>query len=193
MTIEGVLTTRLGALEGGRGGFVQDPTGGVALYLPEVPAVPLPAGTVVRVAGTLDDRYGQRTIRVDAEGLAALGQAATPEPRQLATGGAGEADEGIVLAVSGSVTAAPDSLADGLGLWIDDGSGPLRVVAAPSAVGEMPIARGMTVTVAGPLGQHASGSSAGYRVEATEPGSIVDPVRSRTFGSGKRSCRADRR
>ncbi len=179
VTIEGVLTTRLGVLEGGRGGFVQDPTGGVALYLPEVPAVPLPAGTLVRVAGTLDDRYGQRTIRVDEEGLAALGQAATPEPRQRATGGAGEADEGIVLAVSGSVTAAPDSLADGLGLWVDDGSGPLRVVAAPSAVGEMPIVRGMSIMVAGPLGQHASGSSAGYRVEATEPGSIVhlsDPV-----------------
>ncbi|MGA3056998.1 MAG: hypothetical protein ABSE70_03005 [Candidatus Limnocylindrales bacterium] len=172
-TVEGVLTTRLAVLEGGRGGFLQDLTGGIAIYLPQVPIEPLAAGTRVRVAGTLDDRYGQRTIRVDDGGLAALGEAALPEPRQRATGGAGEVDEGILVAVSGTVTASPDALADGLGISIDDGTGPLRVVAAPSAVGDMAIIKGMRVMVAGPLGQRASGSSPGYRVELTEPGSIV--------------------
>jgi hypothetical protein len=168
-----VLTTRLAVLESGRGGFVQDSTGGMAIYLPQVPAVQLPAGTRVRVSGTLDDRYGQRTIRVRDGGLAALGEAVPPEPRQRATGGTGEADAGAVVVVSGTVTASPDSLADGLGIWIDDGSGPLRVVATPSAVGEVVIVKGSRVMVSGPLGQRASGSSPGYRVEVTEPGSIV--------------------
>jgi hypothetical protein len=172
-TVEGVLTTRLAVLESGRGGFVQDSTGGIAIYLPQVPVTPLPAGTLVRVSGTLDDRYGQRTIRVDDGGLVALGEAALPEPRQRATGGTGEAGAGAMVVVSGTVTGSPDSLADGLGIWIDDGSGPLRVVATPSAVGEMAIVKGSRVTVSGPLGQRASGSSPGYRVEATEPGSIV--------------------
>jgi uncharacterized protein YdeI (BOF family) len=173
LTVEGVLTTRLAVLESGRGGFVQDSTGGIAIYLPQVPVVPLPAGTRVRVSGTLDDRYGQRTIRVDDGGLAALGEAAPPEPRQRATGSTGETDAGVMVVASGTVTASPDSLADGLGIWIDDGSGTLRVVATPSAVGEMAIVKGSTVTVSGPLGQRASGSSPGYRVEVTEPGSIV--------------------
>jgi uncharacterized protein YdeI (BOF family) len=173
VTVEGVLTTRLAVLESGRGGFVQDSTGGIAIYLPQVPVVPLPAGTRVRVSGTLDDRYGQRTMRVGDGGLAALGEGAPPEPRQRATGGTGEADAGVVVIASGTVTGSPDSLADGLGIWIDDGSGPLRVVATPSAVGEMAIVKGSRVTVSGPLGQRTSGSSPGYRVEVTEPGSIV--------------------
>jgi hypothetical protein len=173
VTVEGVLTTRLAVLESGRGGFVQDSTGGIAIYLPQVPIVPLPAGTWARVSGTLDDRYGQRTIRVEDGGLVALGEVAPPEPRQRATGSAGEADAGVMVSASGTVTASPDSLADGLGIWIDDGSGPLRVVATPSAVGEMAIAKGSRVTVSGPLGQRASGSSPGYRVEVTEPGSVV--------------------
>jgi uncharacterized protein YdeI (BOF family) len=172
-TVEGVLTTRLAVLESGRGGFVQDSTGGVAIYLPQVPVVPLPAGTWVRVSGTLDDRYGQRTIRVDDGGLAALGEAPPPEPRQRATGGMGGADAGVTVSASGTVTASPDSLADGLGIWIDDGSGPLRVVVTPSAVGERAIVKGSGVMVSGPLGQRVSGSSPGYRVEVTEPGSIV--------------------
>jgi hypothetical protein len=172
-TVEGVLTTRLAVLEGGRGGFVQDSSGGIAIYLPQVPTEPLAAETWVRVSGTLDDRYGQRTLRVDDGGLAVLGEEGLPEPRQRTTGGAGEIDEGSLVAVSGTVTASPDALADGLGIAIDDGTGSLRVVAAPSAVGDLPIVQGMRVMAAGPLGQRASGSSPGYRVELTEPGSIV--------------------
>ncbi len=173
VTVEGVLTTRLAALEGGHGGFMQDSTGGIAIYLAQVPAVALPAGTRVRVAGTLDDRYDQRTIRADDGGLVAMEEAALPEPKQLATGGAGEADEGIRVAVSGTVTDTPDALSDGLGISVDDGSGLLRVVAAPPAIGDMAIVKGSRVMVVGPLGQRVSGSSPGYRVEVTEPGSIV--------------------
>jgi uncharacterized protein YdeI (BOF family) len=173
VTVEGVLTTRLAVLEGGRGGFLQDSTAGIGIYLSQVPVVALSAGTQVRVSGTLDDRYGQRVIRVSDGGLDSLGEAPPPEPLQLTTGGVGEVDEGLLVAVSGIVLDAPDALADGLGISIDDGSGPLRVVATPTAVGEMAIVRGTRLMVVGPLGQRVSGSSPGYRVQVTEPGSIV--------------------
>ena len=64
-TIAGVLTTDLGALESGHGGFVEDASGGIALYLD--------AAVVGVVAGRHDDRtsrerstvaIAQRTLRV---------------------------------------------------------------------------------------------------------------------------------
>ena len=51
MTIAGVLTTRLGALESGRAGFVQDASGGIALYLDATVAGDWPAGTTVERPG----------------------------------------------------------------------------------------------------------------------------------------------
>jgi hypothetical protein len=172
VTLQGVLTTTLGALDGGRGGFIADASGGIALYLPAIPAN-LPAGTLVRATGTVDDRYGQRTLRVSDGGLAELGSADLPAPVSLATGEADEAHEGILVAVSGTISAAPDALSDGTGLWLDDGSGTVRVVVTPAAAGDLVLTKGARVAAAGPLGQHASGSSAGYRVVVTEPGAIV--------------------
>jgi uncharacterized protein YdeI (BOF family) len=173
VTIEGVLTTRLGVLDGGRGGFLQDATGGIAVYLPAVPDPALPAGTVVRVAGTVYDRYGQRTVRVDNAGPAAIGDASLPAPIVISTGAAAEGLEGRLVSVEGTVVLAPDSLSDGTGLWLDDDSSQLRAVATPSAVGDVALVRGMRVLVVGPLGQRISGSSDGYRVTATEPGSVL--------------------
>ena len=64
VTIEGVLTTALGALESGHGGFVQDATGGIALYLDGAVAGSWPAGSTITVEGSLSSRYSQRTLRI---------------------------------------------------------------------------------------------------------------------------------
>jgi hypothetical protein len=61
VVVEGVLTTPLGSLEDGRGGFLQDATGGIALLLPTTPDAAIPVAAFVRAAGSLDDRYAQRT------------------------------------------------------------------------------------------------------------------------------------
>ncbi len=73
--------------------------------------------------------------------------------------------------VAGTVTAPPDELADGLGVTIDDGSGPLRTVIGPNAVAGQTIRSGMRLVVTGPLGQHDSSGTgtSGYRVHATLP------------------------
>jgi hypothetical protein len=173
VAVEGVLTTRLGVLDSGRGGFVQDGSGGISLYLAEVPTSPLAAGTLVAVTGTVYDRYGQRTIRVDEGGPTALRQAPLPPAPERATGSAGELDEGSRIAAAGVLTATPDDLADGTGLWIDDATGPIRVVATAAALDGIRLAKGLSLRIVGPLGQHISGSSSGYRIEATEPGSVV--------------------
>ena len=51
VTIEGVLTTALGALESGHGGFIQDASGGIALYLDAAVVGMWPPGMTVTVEG----------------------------------------------------------------------------------------------------------------------------------------------
>lgn len=171
----GVLTTDLGALESGRGAFLQDETAGIGLYLAAPVSSPVPAGTRVLVRGTLDSRYGQLVLRVAEADVTTDGAATLPAPVPTTTGGAGEDLEGRRVTVRGLVTESPSVLADGLGLTIDDGSGPLRVVVGAAALGDRSLARGDEIEATGPLGQRDSTGSgtSGYRVYATLPGELV--------------------
>ncbi len=174
-SVEGVLTTALGALEGGRSAFIQDATGGIALYLDAAVSDQLPAGTVIRASGTVASRYGQRTLRIDEADLDALGWSDLPQAVAASTGTAGEALEGRRLEVSGVVIDSPTTLSDGLGLNVDDGTGPIRVVVGPDALGVLSVAQGLTVRAQGPLGQRdSSGTGAsGYRLYATLAGELA--------------------
>ena len=173
-TIEGVLTTRLGALESGRSGFIQDASGGIALYLDDTVTGDWPAGTSIRVEGTVASRFSQRTFRIAEADITGGPVAPLPDAVRIATGAATESVEGIRVTVSGTVVGAPDQLTDGLGVTIDDGSGPVRAVIGPDAAGGMAIGSGMLATVTGPLGQRDSTGtgSAGYRIQATLPGEL---------------------
>ncbi len=177
--IVGTVTVGLGSVDSGHAGFVQDATGGIAVYVQDVPSTILPAGTLVRLTGMLDERYAERTIRVELDGLEDVGAGPLPEAVVMATGDVGEALEGVRLIVSGQVVEAPTSYADGLGLLVDDGSGPLRAIVGAGALGDATPVRGSTVSVTGPLGQRdSSGSgSSGYRLEVMNPGelSVIAP------------------
>jgi len=162
----------LGSLEDGRGGFVQDAAGGIALLLPADPAEPIVAGALVRASGTVSDRYAQRTIRLDGP-PAIVGSAALPQAIMVGTGAASEALEGRLVAVEGAVVETPTFLSTGVSVLIDDGSGPMRVILAfPGASAP---ARGDTIGVTGPLGQRdtTGTGTGGYRVLVTDPGAIV--------------------
>src|SRR5439155_7042818 len=137
--------------------------------------VPIPAGTSVAVLGTLGSYFSLRVVNVPALAVEALGTTSLPEPLGSTTGGAGEALEGIRLTAEGTVTEAPGSLSDGLGVTIDDGSGPLRLVVSALAQAGQPIATGDHVVAVGPLGQRDSSGTglAGYRLHATLPGELV--------------------
>ena len=93
VTVEGVLTTALGALESGRTGFVQDETGGIAVYLDAAVVGSWPAGTAVTVHGTIGTRFAQRTLRA-AESAVERGPARPARALALDTGDAVEPDRG---------------------------------------------------------------------------------------------------
>ena len=175
MTVSGVLTTALGALEAGRSGFVQDASGGIGIYLDASVIASLPAGTSIRVAGVLGTRYQQRVVRVAEADIWVDAIVELPAPVSVKTGELGESLEGTRVIVTGTVIGAGSALADGLGLDIDDGSGIIRAIIGTDALAGLTIGSGDVVTVTGPLGQRDSGATgtAGYRIHSTSPGELV--------------------
>jgi len=167
-----VLTTAAGALESERKGFVQDDTGGIALYL-DAPVIDgLPAGTLIAATGTIDDRFAERTMRVSLADVIPLGEGALPAPMLQPTGSIGEAVEGSRVLVTGMTVGSSSALADGLGLMVDDGTGQVRVIVAPAALGDMSVPPGTSVIAVGPVGQRDSSGTgvAGYRIHVTVVG-----------------------
>ena len=174
VTVEGTVTTALGALEGGRGGFVQDATGGIALYLDAQATAAWPAGTHVHVEGAVASRFGQRTLKA-AEADVIRGESTDlPDPLDMITGDADETTEGLRVTVAGTTVGSPSALADGLGVTVDDGSGGLRAVIGPDALAGLALPGGTSVIVTGPLGQRDSSGTGtgGYRIHATLAGEL---------------------
>lgn len=165
-TIEGTLTTALDALEAGRSSFIEDATGGIGLYLDALPTVSWPAGTVVRVSGTLDDRYAQRTLRAAVSAVVIVGAGTLPDAPSVAVSELGEGREGRRVRIVGVAIGSPTGYADGTGLLIDDGSGQARVIVLPAALAAREIPAGTRLEAIGPLGQRdSSGTGAsGYRL-----------------------------
>src|SRR6185295_17187721 len=128
------------------------------------------AGTAIVLNGTLDSRYAQRTIRASEADLVIVGQPGVPVPVSIAIGDALEPFEGQRVSVSGSVVGGSDALADGLAVSVDDGSGSVRVVVTPPALGDRSLPAGTIVDVAGPLGQRDSSGTgtSGYRIYVTD-------------------------
>jgi hypothetical protein len=172
--ISGVLTTALGALEAGRKAFVQDETGGIALYLDIAVVGGLPSDTRITVSGTLDDRFAERTLRVNVVDIVPGSLEAPPLGSVQQTGAITEGVEGLRVTVQGLTVGSPSELSDGLGLMVDDGSGAVRVIVGPDALGGGSIASGTQVIAAGPVGQRDSSGTglAGYRVHATGAGDL---------------------
>jgi hypothetical protein len=170
-TIEGVLTTDLGAMDGGRGAFVEDETAGIGLYLDGTPSEPLLRGTRIRVSGVLDQRYAQRVVRVARPDIVDLGTAVLPLAAIVSTGEAGEAFEGSRVSIQGTLIGSASSVTDGVSLTVDDGSGQVRVIVAVTPAG---LAPGCIVRAVGPLGQRDSSGTgtSGYRVYALGPADV---------------------
>ena len=175
VTISGTLTTALGALESGHTAFFQDETAGIALYLDAPVVAAIPAGTPLIAHGSLDSRYAQRTLRVAEGDVVVLDQPGLPSAVSVATGAAGEPLEGRRIAVGGVVDGGSDALADGLAFLVDDGSGPVRIVVTPAALGDRTPPNGSVVSVAGSLGQRDSSGTgtSGYRLYVTAASDLV--------------------
>ena len=182
VTVDGVLTTDLGALESGRSAFVQDATAGIALYLD---------AAVVDRAARRHARPGdrRRSTRATPSGRSGstrptssyLGATGLPDgARSLATGDAARRSRVGGSAVEGTLLSGRDELADGLAVSIDDGSGPVRLVIAPGALAGRTVTTGATIAASGTLGQRDSTGTGttGYRLYVTRrrrPQSLTPP------------------
>lgn len=176
VVVRGVLTTALGSLESGRKAFLQDDSGGIALYLDAAVVGGAPgAGTEVLVSGTVDDRFAERTVRVASTDVIALGPSEVPSAAPVFSGAVGEGVEGLRVRIAGVTIGSPTSFADGLGILVDDGSGPARVIIGPAALAGATLPAGTSVIAIGPVGQRDSSGtgSTSYRVHATEPGELL--------------------
>ena len=173
-TIEGVALTGASFTDGG--GYVADSTGGLAVIVTDGT---FERGSLIRLTGELDDRFSQRTLRVDGADLVVLGSAADPIPQPAATGAIGESLEGELVRVTGTIVGSATALTTGLAYDLDDGSGVTRlVVATLSAIDTTDWEAGTTVDLVGVVGQRDSTGSGttGYRLQPRD----TDDVRSVT-------------
>jgi hypothetical protein len=169
LTISGVLTVALGSIDAGRGGFIQDISGAVALRLDHPATGVWPVGSTLTVTGTTADRFGQRTLRV-TEGSIQRGPVG-PLPSAIVTtaGFVAEPLEGMRVRITGLVRGRPTKLADGLGMVIEDASGSIRAVVGSGVLGERKVADGMPISLAGSVGKRTDTrqGSSGYRIHVT--------------------------
>lgn len=164
LTIRGVVTVAAGAFASStfdQGFALQDDTGGIYVTIADNPGLTM--GRRVQVTGsTGDDGYGLTVFRVESvsEVLPANG-IPKPVPRRVATGEMGEATEGVLVKVSGTITRGPtNDMPYGYSVFVDDGSGETQVF-IPASTGvnpfRIPFAKvGNRIRVTGFGGQYQS-------------------------------------
>lgn len=174
VTIEGTALTDHDFADGG--GFVADATGGIAVLLADGT---YHRGALLRISGTLDDRFAQRTLRAAGTGVTVLGDGTEGAPLAVSTGDVAEALEGVMVRVSGPVVGAPTALASGLAYGVDDGSGEVRVLVGPATgIDTSDWIPDASVELIGVVGQRDSSGTglAGYRVMPRDAADLVSVI-----------------
>lgn len=170
-TIEGLALTGSDFADGG--GYIADESGGLAVLVTDGSFT---RGDRLRVRGSIDDRYAQRTLRAAGSDVVVLGTGAEPAPIATATGVVGESVEGRLVRISGTVLAAPTPLSGGLAFEVDDGSGPARlVVGTATGIDVSAWGAGFEVDAVGVVGQRDSSGTgtSGYRVQPRDADDIL--------------------
>jgi hypothetical protein len=169
--IRGVALT--GSAFGDGGGYVADETGGIAVLLS---GGAFERGQLVEVAGSLDDRYAQRTLRADPADLVVLGPGTEPLADPTSSGAVDESVEGRLVELGATVTGGPSPLSGGQAYDVDDGSGAVRVfVADTTAIDLAAWVDGAQVRLRGVVGQRDSSGTgtAGYRVQPRDAADVL--------------------
>jgi hypothetical protein len=176
VTVEGVALTSGDFTDGG--GYLADASAGIAVLLSDGS---FERGRVLRVTGTLDDRYAQRTIRSSAAMVLVLGGGSEPLAVDASTGSIGEGVEGTLVEVTGIISSSATTLSTGVAWDLDDGSGAIRVlVEIATGIDTSSWARGVGLTLVGVVGQRDSSGSgtSGFRVQPRDSADIlaVEPI-----------------
>lgn len=135
VTVEGAVTAPSGIFATStfdQGFGIQDETAGIYVSTADNPILHL--GDKVRVTGVLaDDGFGQLVLRpaslADIDELAGSKRVA---PEAVGTGDIGEATEGSLMKITGTVTQIIPDLPYGYKVFVDDGSGETQIFFAAS-------------------------------------------------------------
>lgn len=171
VTVEGLALTAGDFTDGG--GYIGDAGAGIAVLVADGT---YGRGEVLRVTGTVDDRYAQRTIRATVDMVVSLGTGSDPLAVDAATGSIGEGVEGRLVEVTGVITSSVTTLSSGLAWDVDDGSGATRVlVGTATGIDTSSWSRGVGLTLIGVVGQRDSSGSgtSGYRVQPRDAADIL--------------------
>lgn len=121
---EGVVSVPPGVL--GRGMFYVSGSG-IQVFVSGGEPPPLAVGDRVSLEGTVSSVRGETRLLVRAAGVRRVGTATSPSPMEVATGAVGEAFEGQLVRVQGTVLRLAGNV-----FFADDGSGPVRVLVKKS-------------------------------------------------------------
>jgi hypothetical protein len=157
VTVEGSVTVPSGAFASSffdEGFAIQDETGGI--YVSTADNLGLRLRQEARATGQLVDSGGLLTlVPAAASDVVAHGRGREVEPRWVPTGAIGEGTEGRIVRVVGTIVqpVEPD-LPFGYKVFVDDGSGPIRVfVNTTTGIDVAGLAQGQMVAVTGFSGQ----------------------------------------
>lgn len=174
VTVEGVTLTASDFVDGG--GYLVDATAGIAILLSDGA---FGRGERLRITGTVDDRYAQRTIRASSATIMSLGGGTEPLPTDVATGSIAEGLEGQLVEVTGVISSSVTTLSSGLAWDVDDGSGPVRVfIGTATGIDTSSWARGVGLTLVGVVGQRDSSGTgtSGYRIQPRDPADLLTVI-----------------
>jgi uncharacterized protein YdeI (BOF family) len=161
VSLQGVVTVPSGLLDAGFA--IQDGSGGIYVFHPDGFSEPLDLGDVVDVTGRLANANGRlQVVPTDpATDVQVTGLAPLPPPLPWQTGQIGEASEGWLVMVGGTVTKKEADR-----LVLDDGSGPIDVIiAAGTGIDLADVAVGQEATIVGLSSQFDEAPfEGGYRV-----------------------------
>jgi hypothetical protein len=159
VTIDGAVTVPSGAFSSStfdQGFAIQDRTGGIYVSTPD--NLGFAPRQQVRVTGTLADTVlPGLLVLVDVTAVKAHGAGPKVQPLPVDTGDVGEATEGSIVRITGTITQPiVNDLPFGFIIVVNDGSGEVNVfVCASTGIDVSGLSQGQTIEVTGFSGQFA--------------------------------------
>lgn len=168
VTVDGSVTVASGAFSsstGDQGFAIQDHTGGI--YVSVADNLGFAPRQQVRVTGTLADSFGLLVL-TNVTDTKAHGSGPKVQPLPVATGAVGEATEGKLVRITGTITQPVfNDLPFGFIIVINDGSGTVNsFVSASTGIDVSGLSPGQTIEVTGFSGQFADHYEVDPRTQA---------------------------
>ena len=170
VTIDGAVTVPSGAFSSStfdQGFAIQDRTGGIYVSVPDNNGFTF--RQQVRVTGRLADTVlPGLLVLVDVTDIKAHGSGPKVQPVPVATGAVGEATEGQLVTITGTITQpVVNDLPFGFIIFINDGSGEIHsFVAASTGIDVSGLSPGQTVEITGFSGEFAGSFEVDPRIQS---------------------------